>query len=291
MFTFSSVKKYVSLVKFSHTIFSMPFALIGYFLGLKHEGAGFDMVLLMVIILAVLLARNTAMGFNRLVDRRFDALNPRTASRELPARILSPMAVSVFIIINALGFVLTSWFINPLCFYLSPVALFVIMGYSLTKRFTPFSHMVLGLGLALAPIGAYLAVTGQFQWIPLMFSFAVLFWVSGFDIIYALQDEFFDKKNALFSIPAALGKDNALMVSRIFHLFSSFFIFWAGWMMNPGYLYWTGTAVFCILLIYQHILVKPKDLSKVNLAFFTTNGIASLVFAAFVIADLLLAKN
>lgn len=283
-----SILSYFSLVKFSHTIFSMPFALIGFFLGLQEVSHATDWLLLTLVIISVLLARNTAMGFNRLADHHIDAKNPRTAGRELPARKLNRTSVSIFVIVNALAFIATTWFINPLCFYLSPVALLVITGYSLTKRFTYLSHMVLGLGLSLAPIGAYLAVTGFFAWIPLMFSFAVFFWVAGFDIIYALQDESFDKENALFSIPAVMGKKNALRLSWLLHLFSAAFIILPGFMMEVSLLYWIGSVIFCSLLIYQHSLVKPDDLRRVNLAFFTTNGIASLVFAVFVLLDILL---
>jgi 4-hydroxybenzoate polyprenyltransferase len=183
-------------------------------------------------------------------------------------------------------FIATTWFINPLCFYLSFVALAVVLGYSYTKRFTPLCHLVLGVGLSLAPIGAYLAVTGQFALLPVLFSFAVVFWVSGFDIIYALQDEEFDKANALYSIPSWLGKAKALRVSELLHLLSAACIVFAGNLGNFGWLYWIGAAIFIGMLVYQHSLVKPNDLRRVNLAFMTANGIASVVFAVFVIADM-----
>ena len=178
------------------------------------------------------------------------------------------------------------FFINSLCFYLSPVALAVVLGYSYTKRFTPLCHLILGLGLSLAPIGAYLAVTGQFALLPVLFSLTVIFWVSGFDIIYALQDEEFDKSQQLYSIPAWLGKPKALRVSELLHLLSATAVVGAGWYGNFGWLYWTGTAIFMWMLVYQHSIVKPTDLRKVNLAFMTANGIASVVFAIFVILDL-----
>ena len=183
-------------------------------------------------------------------------------------------------------FIITTYFINTICFALSPVALLVVLGYSFTKRFTPLCHLVLGLGLSLAPIGAYLAVTGKFELLPILFSFTVLFWVSGFDIIYALQDEEFDKKYKLKSIPLWLGKSKALRVSEVLHVLSALCIIAAGWYGSFGIWYWIGVALFIGLLIYQHLLVKPDDLSKVNMAFFTTNGIASVVFAVFVIADI-----
>ncbi|HEX8278535.1 MAG TPA: UbiA family prenyltransferase, partial [Segetibacter sp.] len=173
------------------------------------------------------------------------------------------------------------------CFSLSPVALFIILFYSYTKRFTALCHLVLGLGLSLAPIGAYLAVTGNFNILPVLFSFAVLFWVSGFDIIYALQDVDFDLSQNLYSIPSVLGKQRALRVSELLHFFSLLFVITAGCIAGLGWLFWTGTAVFAGMLIYQHSIVKPDDLRRVNLAFMTANGIASVVFAVFVIADLI----
>lgn len=233
-------------------------------------------------------ARSAAMAFNRFLDRKFDALNPRTAQREVPAGIIKPQHALGFTIANCLLFIAATYFINPICFYLSPIALFVVLFYSYTKRFTALCHLVLGVGLGLAPIGAYLTITGYFHWLPLLFSFAVLTWVSGFDIIYALQDEDFDRKNKLHSVPAWLGKKNALMVSNGLHVFSALFVIAAGYMAQFGWLYWVGVVVFISCLVYQHLLVKPNDLSKVNIAFMTTNGIASVVFAVFVILDLLL---
>ena len=185
-------------------------------------------------------------------------------------------------------FIAATFFINTLCFALSPVALFVVLGYSYTKRFTPLCHLVLGLGLSLAPIGAYLAVTGTFELLPILFSFTVLFWVSGFDIIYALQDEEFDKEYELKSIPAWLGKAKALHVSEVLHVFAALYVIAAGFYGGFGLLYWIGVAVFVSMLIYQHSVVKPTDLRRVNLAFMTANGIASVVFAMFVIIDILI---
>jgi 4-hydroxybenzoate polyprenyltransferase len=227
------------------------------------------------------------MAFNRFIDRKIDLANPRTAKvREIPNGTISSKSALIFVIINCVLFVVTTYFLNPLCFYLSPVALAVVLGYSLTKRFTALCHLVLGLGLSLAPIGAYLAVTGQFDWLPLFFSFAVLFWVSGFDIIYAMQDEEFDKEQKLHSIPVLMGKRNALMLSNFLHLMTAGFILYAGYYAGLGLFYWIGSTLFIGLLSYQHFLVKPNDLSKINLAFFTTNGVASVLFAVFVLIDL-----
>lgn len=307
----STIKNYLSLIKFSHTIFAMPFALIGFFLAAfwhqdfgvgqwnlnKTIGWGWDisiiewwrdvlLVKFILVMLCMVLARSAAMAFNRYLDRHFDAANPRTAIREVPKGIISPKNALAFTIVCSALFIVCTWFINRICFFLSPVALAVVLGYSYTKRFTPLCHLILGLGLSLAPIGAYLAVTGAFHWLPVLFSFAVLFWVSGFDIIYALQDEEFDKSQRLYSIPAWLGKEKALRVSELLHLFSAACVVTAGKFGGFGWLYWLGVLVFGGMLVYQHSIVKPTDLRRVNIAFMTANGIASVVFAVFVIADL-----
>jgi 4-hydroxybenzoate polyprenyltransferase len=233
-------------------------------------------------------ARTAAMAFNRYADRFIDSKNERTVRREIPSGVVSEQSALLLVILSSVLFVLVTYTINTLCFFLSPVALLVVLGYSYTKRFTWLCHIVLGVGLSLAPIGAYLAVTGSFDWLPLFFSFSVIFWVSGFDIIYALQDEQFDKSNQLYSMPAYLGKPKSLKLSSILHVCSAAFIIAAGFFGNFGVMYWIGTIFFCSLLIYQHSLVKANDLSRVNIAFFSTNGIASLVFASFVIAELFL---
>ena len=283
-----ALKNYFSLIKFSHTIFALPFALIGFTLSIKDDLSKFNPLLLVYVVLCMVFARSAAMGFNRYIDRKFDAMNPRTKTREVPAGVISANAALAFVIITSLLFVATTWFINPICFYLSPIALLVVLGYSFTKRFTALCHIVLGIGLALAPIGSYLAVTGEFAWLPLLFSFTVLFWVSGFDIIYALQDEEFDVSQNLKSIPGYLGKKNALRLSEVLHVLSAAIVIFVGYYAQFGMIYWAGVIVFCSLLIYQHSIVKPTDLSRVNLAFGTTNGIASVIFACFTIADILI---
>jgi 4-hydroxybenzoate polyprenyltransferase len=283
----TNFKNYLSLVKFSHTVFALPFAVIGFFLGLKQTGFQFDLLLFLKVILCMVFARTSAMAFNRYADRMIDEKNDRTRVREIPSGIISARSAFALVILSSLLFILVTYFINTICFYLSPVALLVVLGYSYTKRFTSLCHLVLGLGLSLAPIGAYLAVTGTFDWLPLLFSFTVLCWVSGFDIIYALQDEAFDKANQLYSLPASLGKLKALKVSSALHLFSAVFVILAGFSGHFGIIYWIGVSAFVFLLIYQHTLVKPNDLSKVNIAFFSTNGIASIVFASFVVAEII----
>lgn len=277
---------YSRLVKFEHTIFALPFALTGFFFAIRQDSDNLSFKLLILVLLCMVFARNAAMGFNRFLDREFDKLNPRTAFREIPAGILEPKSVLLFVILNSIFFIATTWFINSLCFYLSPVALFVILFYSYTKRFTPLCHFVLSLGLAIAPIGAYLAVAGKFDWLPLMLGFVVFFWVSGFDIIYALQDEDFDKDLNLKSIPSILGKKRALDVAKIIHLCSAIFVIIVAVLTPANWLHILGAVIFIGLLIYQHTLVKPNDLSKVNFAFFTTNGIASVIYGLFVIGGL-----
>jgi len=285
-------RHYLSLIKFSHTIFALPFALIGFSLGylalkaVPDAAATFHWTMLVKMLLCMVFARSAAMAFNRYLDFRFDALNPRTAQREIPAGVIKPQQALAFTIANCVLFVATTWFINPACFYLSFVALFVVLFYSYTKRFTALCHLVLGVGLSLSPIGAYLAVTGHFAVLPVLFSLAVLTWVAGFDIIYALQDEEFDRSQKLHSIPAALGVSRALLVSRVLHVCSGLIVVLAGVQGQLGWLYWVGAAFYSSLLVYQHLLVKPTDLSKVGIAFANTNGIASVVFASFTIASL-----
>ncbi len=286
---------YLSLIKFSHTLFALPFAMIGFFLGIFgtkiiHEGNSPGTVQLFIrfglVLICMVTARSAAMAFNRYLDRNFDARNPRTAIREIPRGIIAPNNALRFVIICCVVFMITCWFINPICFYLSPVALFVILFYSYTKRFTALCHLVLGLGLSLAPIGAFLAVTGHFESLPLLFSGAVICWVSGFDIIYAMQDVDFDKSENLYSIPTAVGKKNALWISGLLHVLSAAFVICAGFVGGFGGWYWMGLFLFTGMLVYQHMIVKPNDLSRVNLAFMTANGIASVVFAFFAIADI-----
>jgi len=308
-----TIKNYLSLVKFSHTVFAMPFAMIGFFLAITRSttntgetnlnntiGWGQDItnfvflreigIKFILVILCMITARSAAMAYNRYLDKSFDAKNPRTAIREIPSGIITANNALTFVIINCIAFMVCTYFINRLCFFLSPVALFVILIYSYTKRFTALCHLVLGLGLSLAPIGAYIAVTGRFNFLPILFSLIVLFWVSGFDIIYALQDEEFDRTNNLYSIPALLGKRNALHVSKLLHFVSAALVITAGYIGSFYWVYWLGAGLFCSMLIYQHSIVKPTDLKKVNLAFMTANGIASVVFAVFVIADLFISN-
>jgi 4-hydroxybenzoate polyprenyltransferase len=280
------VTKYFSLVKFSHTVFAMPFAFIGFSLALADGEHQFSIRLLLLIILCMIFARNSAMGFNRYADRKYDALNPRTAQREIPSGKIEASSAVIFVILNILLFITATYFINSLALILSPVALAIILGYSLTKRITSLCHFILGLGLSLAPIGAYISVTGHFGLLPVMYSFIVLTWVSGFDIIYALQDDEFDRSNNLHSIPSKSGRQKALLISLLVHSLTFLLVIFAGILGKSGHLYWIGAALFSLMLVYQHIIVKPDNISRVNMAFATTNGIASILFAIFVILDI-----
>ncbi len=285
------MKRYLSLVKFSHTVFALPFALLGFFLATLKLDAGISWRLFLLVLLCMVFARSAAMAFNRYLDRDIDEQNPRTRQREIPSGIISARSALVFVVLNSLLFIVTTWFINPLCFILSPVALLIILGYSYTKRFTFLCHFVLGLGLSLAPIGAYLAAGGGFDLIPILYSAAVLLWVSGFDIIYALQDEDFDKSLELYSVPVVLGKRDALRLSSFLHVLCGFLILAASYLLGQqfpdfGWIQWVAVIIFLGLLFYQHTLVSPEDLSRVNIAFFTTNGLASIVFGALMILDM-----
>ncbi len=289
------MKKYLSLITFSHTIFALPFAIIGFVFALSVHSlpsAESKIGLLIKVVLCMIFTRSAAMGFNRYIDRDIDALNDRTKVREIPAGIILPHNALYFVILNAILFIITTYFINPLCFGLSFVALAVVLGYSYTKRFTPLCHFVLGLGLSLAPIGAYLAVTGRFDFVPVLYSIVVLFWVSGFDIIYALQDEEFDSANHLKSIPVLLGTSKSMMLSQALHMITAFLMVVATYYAcfyapNLGVIVWIGCLIFVMMLYYQHHIISQDNLSKINRAFFTTNGMASLVYGICYVVDIL----
>lgn len=280
---------YLRLVKFSHTIFALPFALLGFFLAVVGRG-GFEWTTLLLVVGCMVFARSAAMAFNRWQDRDIDGRNPRTAVREIPAGVVSPRAALAFVILNAALFMACAFLLNPLCFYLSPVALAVILGYSYTKRFTYLCHFVLGLGLALAPVGAWLAVRAEFDALPVLYGVVVLLWVSGFDIVYALQDEDFDRGLNLHSVPVRLGARRALWLGRVLHLLCAAALVAAVVYQRATYGYtdwltYLAGGLFIGALAYQHSLVKPGDLSRVNLAFFTTNGLASVAFGTLCIID------
>jgi 4-hydroxybenzoate polyprenyltransferase len=282
------LNNYLKLVRFSHTIFSLPFAIAAFVMAMDHHDQPLNLKLLLLILLAVVFARNAAMAFNRYADRHFDAANPRTQQREIPSGIVSPRSALWFVIINAILFATVAWFINPLCFALSPIALLVILGYSLTKRFTALCHLVLGAGLALAPLGAWLAVTAAFHLVPGLLALTVLFWVAGFDIIYALQDDAFDHSVKLRSIPSTVGRKRALRISAVLHIVSFISLAAVGVLNQSGTLGWIAIAIFGAALLYQHLIVSANNLSRINIAFFTTNGLASLVWGTLAIVDVLM---
>jgi 4-hydroxybenzoate polyprenyltransferase len=283
-----TLNKYFSLIKFSHTIFALPFAIIGFSLAIHSGEVNFNLQKFILVIMCMVFARSAAMAFNRYIDRKFDAKNPRTVVREIPSGQISTNAAILFVILCCVAFMTSSYFINPLCFYLSPVALIIVLGYSYTKRFTALCHLVLGLGLALAPIGAYIALTEKFATLPILFSILVFLWTSGFDIIYALQDDDFDKFEKLNSIPVLFGRKNALRISQLLHGMCALILISIYFYGDFGWPYIIGASTFVGLLIYQQTLVKPNDLSKVTLAFGTTNGIGSVIFCVFVCGDIFL---
>lgn len=285
----NTVAKYASLVRFAHTIFAMPFALMAFVhAAVTEPGATCTPWLLAKVILCMVFARNTAMGFNRWADRRYDAANPRTANREIPAGVVTPRAAMTFVLANALLFVAVAATINPLAAALSPAALCIVTGYSLCKRFTSAAHLVLGLSLAIAPVGATIAVMGRITEASLLLALLVLTWCGGFDIIYALQDADFDRAHGLHSIPARFGTRGALHISILLHACSAAALLLFARHCPQGPLLWTGVGVFLLLLALQHVLVTPTRQRRIAIAFGTLNGLASLALALFVIADLLL---
>ena len=285
---FNTIKKYTSLVFFSHTLFAMPFALISFTLASQSKVPRSLWLLLVQVIVCMVTARNSAMSFNRYVDRFIDAQNPRTKERELPAGKLLPKSVFLFFLVNTALFMGCAFSINILCFYLTIPALAVLCGYSYTKRFTWLSHFVLGLSLAIAPAGAFIAVTATLSLSVVLLSVMVVLWVSGFDILYALSDEQHDKAYCLFSIPQRFGQKRSLLISTGIHITLLPMLVLFGIFAHLGAIYWVATALFTTLLAYQHLIVTPNDISKLNRAFFTANGTASVLFAALTITDILL---
>ncbi|MFR9651420.1 MAG: UbiA-like polyprenyltransferase [Rikenellaceae bacterium] len=280
------IKRYGELVKFSHTIFAMPFAMIGYALALTSGGYLFDWQLFVKIILCMVFARNCAMGFNRWADRKIDADNPRTANREIPAGVISARGALVFTLLNALLFVVVAATINSLTAWLSPVALLVVMGYSYAKRFTSLAHLILGLGLSIAPVGGYISVTGEFDIAPVLLALVVVCWCSGFDIIYALQDREYDRSVGLHSIPSRFSVGGALTISSLLHVVAAGVLILFGVMIGGEWWRWIGIALFIALLVMQHILVTPTKQRNIGIAFATLNGIASVVLAVFIILSM-----
>lgn len=286
---FPTVGKYASLVKFAHTVFALPFALVAFLLALQEPGTHFTWILLLQLLGCMVFARNAAMGFNRWADREIDARNPRTAGRDVPAGRITPRQALAFTLVNAVLFVIVAWTINPLCGGLSFVALIFLLGYSYLKRFTWLCHFGVGAALSIAPAGAYIAVTGHFSTAALLLSLIVFLWSSGFDILYALADEEIDRAEGLHSIPQRFGRKRAMQIAWAVHLPE--FVLIPLFILKAGLTDFWGIAAgifFLAMLIWQHLIISPKDLSRLNAAFFTANGIASIVFCVLVYLSVLL---
>jgi 4-hydroxybenzoate polyprenyltransferase len=287
----SAFTRYANLVKLPHTLFALPFALVGVVLASYVKPVGWAQVFWVTV--AFTGARFAAMGFNRIVDRRLDALNPRTAAREIPAGLIGVKQAAGAVLIASALFVFAAWRLNPLCLLLSPLALACVLGYSYTKRFTRLAHLVLGLGLSIAPVGGYLAVTGAWStpwWALVLLSVAVMCWVAGFDIFYALQDVAFDREQGLYSIPAAIGQARSISVARVLHATTVLALAAVGWGLGAGWLYAGGVLAVAALLLYEHSLVRGGDLSRLDAAFFTMNGLISIAFFGFVLAERVLLR-
>jgi len=277
---------FVNLVRLPHTVFALPFALIGVVLAsyryrLRLADIGW-------VVLAFTAARFAAMAFNRIVDRHIDAQNPRTAMRELPRGVLSVQEAWLSVVVSIAVFIVCAAALNPLCLYLSPLAVAWVLGYSFTKRFTSWSHLVLGAGLGIAPVGGYLAVAGSWSrpwWLLVALAAAVTSWVGGFDILYALPDEGFDRAHSLHSIPAALGERGAIYVARALHVATIVALALTGVGAHLGVLYWCGLLIAAAILMYEHSLVHPGDLTKLDAAFFMMNGMLSITLLFFVLAE------
>lgn len=271
------------LVAFPHTVFALPFAFMGMLLG----GRGWPTLHQLVWITAAMVgARTAAMSFNRIADREIDAKNPRTMSRPLPSRRLESWWAALVLSLSCLLFVLAAWMLGPVCLALSPVALAIVLGYSLAKRFTWLTHLLLGLALAIAPVGAWIAVSGGWSILPVLLAAAVLCWTAGFDIIYACQDVAFDRGHGLRSIPARFGVRRALTLSAALHVVMVALLALAGVVAGLGPAYYTGLAICSAVLIHEHRIVRPDDLSRVNLAFFTMNGWVSVTLLLATALDL-----
>jgi 4-hydroxybenzoate polyprenyltransferase len=292
--TFASSSRwvnYVNFVKLPHTLFALPFALVGVVLASAVQPVHW--VTVGWVAVAFTAARFAAMGFNRIADRELDALNPRTAQRELPAGLIPLAEAIAAVVLASVVFIGAAWELNPICFGLAPVALMWVFFYSYTKRFTKLAHFVLGLGLGIAPVGGYLAVTGAWSnpwWVLVMLATAVTTWVGGFDILYSLQDIEFDRAQSLHSIPAGLGEARGITIARVMHACTVASLALVGIGTGAGAIYAAGVVVVAGLLLYEHSLVRPGDLSRLDAAFFTMNGVISLTFFGFVLAERMLRR-
>jgi 4-hydroxybenzoate polyprenyltransferase len=282
----SRLVAYVNLVKLPHTVFALPFALVGVTFASYRRPLHLREVVWVVV--AFTAARFAAMAFNRIADREYDARNPRTAMREIPRGVLTVREAWASVIVASLVFGLAAAMLNPLCLLLSPVALAWVFFYSHTKRFTRWAHLALGMGTAIAPVGGYLAVAGRWSqpwWMLAVLAIAVMTWVGGFDVFYSLADAEFDRANALHSLPSTMGEAAAIRIAHVLHVITIVCLALAGVATHGGALYWTGVVVAAGILAYEHSLVRPGDLSKLDAAFFSMNGMLSLTFFFFVLAE------
>jgi len=285
---FEKITTLLEMIKFSHTVFAFPFALMGVVLAslASHKAPGIGQVFWICV--AMVGARSAAMGLNRLIDAKIDADNPRTAERHIPAGKVSVAEAIVFVLAALVIFFFAAWMLNPLCFKLAPVVVAFFVLYAYCKRFTHFAHVVLGICLAAAPIGAWVALRGDLGWPVLSLGLAVLFWVAGFDIFYALQDYDYDVAHGLHSVPSRLGKEKSFLLVRLFHGLMLFFLVLVMPGSGLGWIYFIGVVVVAGLLVYEHLLVKPDDLSKLDAAFFNMNGYISITIFAFTLIDALI---
>ncbi len=281
----------LDMIKFEHTIFAMPFALISALLAARRVPGGLHGITLLWIVLAMIGARSAAMAFNRLADAGYDKANPRTAGRHIPAGQISRGQAGAFLAFSVGLFELAAWRLNLLCLLLSPIALAAVLGYSYTKRFTSLCHLFLGFAIGIAPIGAWVAVTGRLDIVPLLLGAVVMLWIGGFDIIYALQDYDFDVNSPLFSLPKRLGKANALIASRLMHIGAIGLLIAVGVLSHLSPIAFVGIGIAALLIAWEQSLVKPDDISRVNLAFFTLNGWVSVSLFAFVLLDQLITRR
>jgi 4-hydroxybenzoate polyprenyltransferase len=275
----------LDMIKFEHTVFALPFAFIGAMLAQKGIPTGRQIVW---IVAAMVGGRSAAMAFNRIVDVRYDQLNPRTSGRALPRGNLSMQFAIVFTIAMSTLFIFSAWQLNSLCFYLSFPVLAILLSYSYTKRVTSFSHVVLGFAVGCAPLAAWIAIRGEFGWLPVLLSAAVVFWVAGFDLIYALQDVEFDRKAKLFSLPASFGIGPALRVSTLFHAATVLLLVATAALAHLGWIAYGGIAIVAGILHWEHRLVSPQDLSRINVAFFNLNGYVSILLLLTFAGDILI---
>ncbi len=284
---FSRLRVWAEFVKISHTVFALPFALASMAIAARANKGWPGWRTFLLILAAMFCARTCAMAFNRIVDRKFDTLNPRTARRHLPAGEISLPSAWTLWALSAAGLIAAAWALNPICFYLSPVALFVVCFYSLTKRFTDYTHVFLGVALALAPIGAWLAVTGSFSWQPVLLAIAVVFWLIGFDIIYAIQDHDFDRQHGLHSLVVAWGVPNALMGAFLSHMVMWGLLAAFGVLIRFRLAYFVGMGLILLCLLLEHWLARKRSLNWVNTAFFKLNALISGVFLVVTLTEVM----